>query len=39
MRRSIEHYKKRYLEGVQRVFLKFLSDDRRRERLEEIKAT
>jgi hypothetical protein len=34
MRRTIEHYNKRYLEAVQRVFLKFLSDDRRRERLE-----
>ena len=39
MKRTIEHYKKRYLEAVQRVFHKFLSDDRRRERLEQIKQT
>jgi len=39
MRRSFEHYNKRYLEAVQRVFLKFLSDERKKERLAEIKAT
>jgi len=39
MRRSVEHYNRNYKEAVQRVFLKFLSDDRRRERLAEIKAT
>jgi hypothetical protein len=39
MRRSIEHFNKNYLASCQRVFLKFLSDDRRRQRIEEIKAT
>jgi hypothetical protein len=39
MRRSIEHYKRNTFDQLHRVFLKFISDDRRRERLEAIKAT
>jgi 4-alpha-glucanotransferase len=37
MRRSVEHYERNYKEAVQRVFLRFLSDERRKERLAEIK--
>ena len=36
MKKSVEHYQRRYLEQISRVFLKFLSDERRKDRLEEI---
>jgi len=39
MKKTINHYNKRYLEQIQRVFLRFLSDERRKERLAEIKET
>jgi len=38
MKRTFEHYNKRYLQSLSRVFLKFLSDERKKERLAEIKA-
>lgn len=37
IQRSIEHYNRKYLELIQSVFVKFMSDDRAREFLEERK--
>ena len=39
MKKSLDHYKRRYLEAISRVFLKFLSDERRKDRLDEIHRT
>lgn len=36
MKKSLDHYKRRSLESISRVFLKFLSDERRKDRLDEI---
>ena len=39
MKKSIDHYKRRYLEQTSRVFLKFLSDERRKDRINDMART
>jgi hypothetical protein len=39
MKKTLDHYNRRYLEAISRVFLKFLSDERRKDRLADIHQT